>query len=127
MSGNTGGGMKKIMIVDDEVEVVELLKSRLVNSGFRVCTAYDGNDALAVVKKEKPDLILLDVILPTVNGYDVCGLLKKDNATKKIPIIMLTVKGKIGDIDEGILSGADDYIAKPYELNELLDRIKKII
>jgi DNA-binding response OmpR family regulator len=119
--------MKKIMIVDDEVDVVELLKSRLENSGYKVCAAYDGKAALAMVKKEKPDLILLDVILPNMNGYDVCGFLKRDDATKRIPIIMLTVKGKIGEIDEGVLSGADDYIAKPYELNELLDRIKKLI
>lgn len=119
--------MKKIMIVDDEVDVVELLRSRLESIGYRVCAAYDGGDALTMVKKEKPSLILLDVVLPSVNGYDVCGILKKDGATKHIPVIMLTVKGKIGDIDEGILSGADDYIPKPYDLNELIDRIKKLI
>lgn len=127
MSYARGGGMKKIMIVDDEVDVVELLRSRLESIGYRVCAAYDGGDALTMVKKEKPSLILLDVVLPSVNGYDVCGILKKDGATKHIPVIMLTVKGKIGDIDEGILSGADDYIPKPYDLNELIDRIKKLI
>lgn len=116
---------KKILVVDDEVQLVELIKMRLEASRYKVITAYDGQEALDKAKKEKPDLIILDLMLPKMDGYKVCGLLKADSRYNKIPILMFTARAQETDIKQGKEVGADDYITKPFEPEVLLGKIKK--
>lgn len=114
----------KILVVDDETYIVELVKFNLEKEGFKVIVAYDGVSALEQVKAESPDLIVLDIMLPVMDGLEVCHTLKQDENFNSIPIIMLTAKG--GEIDTvlGLETGADDYITKPFSPRELLARIK---
>lgn len=114
----------KILVVDDETYIVELVKFNLEKEGFEVIVAYDGLSALELVKTELPDLIVLDIMLPNIDGLEVCKALKQDERFNTIPIIMLTAKG--GEIDTvlGLETGADDYITKPFSPRELLARIK---
>ena len=118
---------KKILVVDDEVQLVELIKMRLEASRYKVITAYDGQEALDKAKKEKPDLIILDLMLPKMDGYKVCGLLKADARYKKIPIIMFTARAQDSDKKMGEDVGADGYITKPFEPETLLSKIKDFI
>ncbi len=115
---------KKILLVDDEKTLVKVLKFNLEKEGYEVCCAYDGEAALFLQEKEKPDLIILDLMLPKINGLDVC---KKIRKTQNVPIIMLTAKTE--DIDKilGLELGADDYLTKPFNPRELLARIKAIL
>jgi len=114
----------KILVVDDETYIVELVKFNLEKEGFEVIVAYDGVSALELVKTESPDLIVLDIMLPIMDGLEVCKALKQDENFNTIPIIMLTAKG--GEIDTvlGLETGADDYITKPFSPRELLARVK---
>lgn len=114
---------KKILIIEDELKIAELLYDSLVTEGFNTLTANNGNDGLYLVKKHKPDLILLDLMLPDIEGFDIC-----DNITKKynIPIIMITAKNHISDKLNGLKLGADDYITKPFDIREVIERINTI-
>ncbi|GBD92869.1 DNA-binding response regulator MtrA [bacterium BMS3Abin05] len=116
---------KRILVVDDYPQVVEALKIRLESVGYEVLTAYDGQEALNVARNEKPDLILLDVLLPKINGYKVARFLKFDKKYKNIPIIMLTSRAKKTDAELGRHSGADEYVYKPYNPPHLLQMIRK--
>ena len=118
---------KKILVVDDEAEIVKALQIKLEVSGYEVLIAYDGEEGLERVRKEKPDLLILDLILPEVGGYKVCDLLKADARYDKIPIIMLTAKTQEEDIWVGEEVGADAYITKPFEYQVLLSEIKKLL
>lgn len=118
---------KRILIVDDEVELVEALRDRLQRKNYEVLTAYDGQEALDAAHKEKPDLIILDLMLPRVDGYKVCGLLKADIRYNKIPIIMFTAKGEDEDIRLGKEIGADAYITKSPEDDTLLSKIGALL
>jgi DNA-binding response OmpR family regulator len=118
---------KKILVVDDEVFLVKAIQIRLKRAGYDVITAYDGLDGLNKAREEKPDLIILDVMLPKKNGYQVCRLLKFDEQYKHIPIIMLTAKGQKTDREWGEKTGADCYITKPFEDAELLSKIKELL
>ncbi|KHD37071.1 transcriptional regulator [Clostridium acetobutylicum] len=109
-----------IMVVDDEEHIVEFLKMGLEAEGFTVYTAFNGNDAVIYSRKLNPNLIILDVMLPYMDGYEVCSLIKK---TSNIPIIMLTAKDEIDDKVLGLNLGADDYMIKPFSFKELLARI----
>ena len=115
---------EKILVVDDEPSIQELLKLELEFEGFIVDTASDGQEALDKVESFNPDLILLDLMLPKINGYDVC---KKVNAEKSIPIIMLTAKTDIIDRVLGLELGADDYMTKPFDNRELIARVKALL
>ncbi len=117
----------KIMIVDDEIDALLPLKSSLEAENYVVMEAYNGNEAINKSKTEIPDLILLDLMLPGMDGYEVCSRLKKDAHTENIPIIMLTAKDEIRDKVEGFEIGADDYVTKPFNLNELKARIKRML
>ncbi len=119
--------MKKILLVDDEKDVVDTTQVLLEEKGYTVISAYDGLAGLEKAKKEKPDLILLDVMMPNLNGYQVCRELKKDPNLKSIPIVMLTSKAQESDRFWGIESGADDYISKPFDFLNLLETIKKCL
>jgi signal transduction histidine kinase len=114
----------KILIVDDDVDTVELLTKRFHAEGYYTSEAYDGEQALQQVEEYQPDVILLDIMMPKIDGYEVCKRLKGSEDTKRIPIIMLTAKGKIPDKVKGLGIGADDYIAKPFDYRELSQRVR---
>ncbi|MGB9638066.1 MAG: response regulator transcription factor [bacterium] len=114
----------KILIVDDEKNIVELIKFHLKKENYKVIEAYKGKDALDLFRKEKPDLIILDVMLPDMGGFEICKNIRKES---KVPIIMLTAKGEEIDKILGFELGADDYITKPFSPRELLARIKAVL
>jgi DNA-binding response OmpR family regulator len=118
---------EKILVVDDEKDIVELLKFNLEKEGFRVIPSYKGEDALRLVKGEMPNLIILDLMLPGIDGLEVCRILKRDLSTLSIPIIMLTAKGEESDIVVGLELGADDYITKPFRIKEMIARVKAVL
>jgi two-component system alkaline phosphatase synthesis response regulator PhoP len=115
---------RKILVVDDEVDLVETLRFPLEMEGFDVLVSYNGEDALNQARKESPDLILLDIMLPKLDGYKVCRLLKFDEKYKHIPILMLTAKTQEKDRLTGIETGADEYITKPFDIDELIKKVK---
>jgi len=114
----------KILVVDDETYIVELVKFNLEKEGYQVAVAYDGQNALNMVEREVPDLIVLDIMLPHMDGLQVCRNLKKDERYHSIPIIMLTARAEEVDTIMGLELGADDYIKKPFSPRELVARIK---
>ncbi|NLI90757.1 MAG: response regulator transcription factor [Peptococcaceae bacterium] len=116
--------MAHILIVDDEMTIRELLKFNLEKEGYRVTCAADGEEALAFMDNTKYDLVLLDLMLPGVNGLEVCRKMRSDRTLANIPVIMLTAKGEEIDKVLGLELGADDYITKPFGVRELLARIK---
>ena len=116
-----------ILIVDDENDILTLLKYNLEKAGFRVISAQDGPEAVNAAKKERPDLILLDIMLPSMEGTEVCKILKGNETTRHIPVIMLTAKGEEVDRIVGFELGADDYIIKPFSPRELVLRVKAVL
>lgn len=118
---------KKILIADDDVDIVRLMQLRLEKSGYSVLAANSGLQAMEIARKEKPDLILLDINMPPPNGFQVCRELREDPDFRDTPIIFLT--GKTTDSDKfwGKEAGANEYITKPYEGEELLQKIKKLL
>ncbi len=116
--------MNKILIVDDEKNIVELVRLYLEKEGFASVCAYDGSEALEQFKKEKPDLVILDLMLPGMDGWEVCREIRKTAST---PIIMLTAKSETFDKVLGLELGADDYMTKPFEAKELLARVKAVL
>lgn len=119
--------MSKILIVDDAEDTVELLKKRFRAEGYDTAEAYNGEEALLKVPEYEPDLIVLDVMMPKIDGYEVCQRLKSDEKTKYIPILMLTAKGEVDHKIKGLSIGADDYMAKPFDYKELSARIKSLL
>jgi two-component system alkaline phosphatase synthesis response regulator PhoP len=115
---------KKILVVDDEVDLVKTIQFALEAEGYQVLVSYNGEDALNQSRKENPDLILLDLMLPKLDGYKVCRLLKFDEQYKHIPIVMLTAKTQQKDRLLGMETGADEYITKPFDMGELTEKIK---
>ncbi len=118
---------KRILVVDDEEDLVVIICKVLGYKGYEVITAHDGQEGLEKAKTEKPDLIVLDLMLPKINGYKVCGLLKKDTMYAKIPIILFTAKAQEEDIKMGQEVGADAYLTKPFEPEVLLSKIIELI
>src|SRR3989344_4080984 len=118
---------EKILLVDDEKDVVDLLAFHLKNAGFQPTAAYHGEEALAKIKKDVPSLIVLDLMLPGIDGVEICKRLKKEPATAGIPIIMLTAKGDEVDKVLGLELGADDYITKPFSPREVVLRVKSVL
>ena len=115
---------KKVLIVDDEPDIVETIQFMLESEGLECLAAYDGEDALLKARTENPDLILLDIMLPKMDGYKVCRLLKFDEKYKDIPIIMLTAKAQDADKLIGKETGADEYVCKPFVMDELVRMIR---
>lgn len=115
---------ERILVVDDEEEILELLQYNLTKNGYVVSCVSSGEEAIRSVRELSPDLVLLDLMLPGVNGLDVCKILKSDTQTAAIPVIMLTAKGEEIDIVTGLEIGADDYITKPFSPRVLLARIR---
>ncbi|TFG09484.1 response regulator [Candidatus Thorarchaeota archaeon] len=116
---------RTILVVDDEEVTTELAKSLFTRHGFRVLVASDGEEALEVAESERPDLILLDVMLPKLDGFEVCRRLRSQDAFEKTPILMFTARGLTRDIERGKESGADEYIVKPFQGRDLVATIKK--
>lgn len=117
---------KRILVVDDVRETLLALKIRLEYANYEVITAADGELGLKMARKSNPDLIVLDVMLPKIDGFSICRLLKFDEDYEKIPIILLTAKGQEKDRKTGKIVGADVYLTKPYNAKELLGHIKKL-
>ena len=117
----------RVLIVEDETALVELLRYNLEQSGFRVSVAYDGEEALASVQEDVPDLMLLDWMLPLMSGIEVCRQLRRQTSTANLPIIMLTARGEEGDRVRGLDAGADDYVSKPFSPTELVARIRAVL
>jgi DNA-binding response OmpR family regulator len=115
---------KRILVVDDEVDLVETVRFSLELEGYDVLVAYNGEEALNQARKENPDLILLDLMLPKLDGYKVCRLLKFDERYKHIPVLMLTAKTQEKDKVTGMETGANEYITKPFEMDELMKKVK---
>ena len=118
---------KKILIVEDEALIAKVLTIRLEALGYKVLSALDGEEGLDLVKKEKPDLLMLDIGLPKLDGNTLCELVKAGEATKHIKIIMLTGHRQMNEMEDSFKAGADVYVNKPYEWPRLLDHIKKLI
>lgn len=117
----------KILIVEDDEDILEMIAYNLKKESYKVLTALDGEKAVLEANKKQPDLIILDLMLPGIDGLDVCKTLKKDEATARIPIIMVTAKSQEVDKIVGLELGADDYITKPFSPKELLARIKAVL
>ena len=118
---------KTILIADDEADIVETLAFMLEAQDFNVITANDGEDALLKAKEKRPDLILLDVMMPKINGYKVCRLLKFDKQYNHIPILMLTARSQDEDRAIGEETGADEYITKPFDIEEVVEKVKEYL
>lgn len=118
---------KRIMVIDDEKDIVDLISYNLELEKFAVIKAYDGESALEMLESVKPDLIILDLMLPVIRGLEVCRLIRKNPETESIPIIMLTARGDDMDRIIGFEMGADDYIVKPFNLKELIARIRAVL
>jgi two-component system alkaline phosphatase synthesis response regulator PhoP len=118
---------EKILIVEDEPDIVKMIEYNLKKEGFRVTSAPDGNEALRRAERERPDIIILDLMLPEIDGLEVCRALKKNQDSADIPVIMLTAKSQETDKIVGLELGADDYITKPFSVRELIARIKAVL
>jgi len=117
----------KVVVIEDEVDILENLRFNLEREGFEVVCAADGAQGLDAVRREKPDLVLLDLLLPGLDGTEVCRTLKSDPTTRNIPIIMVTAKGEETDIVLGLGLGADDYATKPFSPRELIARVRAVL
>ena len=117
----------KILVVDDEPNIVLSLEFIMKQAGFQVRTASDGEAALAAIAAEQPDLMLLDVMMPRKNGYEVCQAVRANPDWKGIRIIMLTAKGREVEREKGLALGADDYITKPFSTQEVVERVRELL
>ena len=123
MSANSD---KTILVVDDEKHIVRLVQINLERAGYKVLTAYDGKEGLQKAQQEKPDLIVLDVMMPYMDGFEVLKHLKRQPETRDIPVIMLTAKAQDADVFRGWKEGVDTYLTKPFNPMELLSFVKRI-
>ncbi len=119
--------MKKVLIVDDEADIIEILQFVLEAQGYECITAFDGEEGLRLAKEAKPDLILLDVMMPKINGYKISRLLKYDSKYKDIPILMLTARSQDEDKILGEETGADEYITKPFKVDYVVEKVKEYL
>jgi len=117
----------KILVVDDEIYIVHILDFSLGMEGYEVLTALDGEQAIEKARSEHPDLIVLDIMMPKLDGYETCKILKAGDDTKSIPVILLSAKGRNVDQKIGFEVGADDYITKPFSPRKLVERINALL
>ena len=115
---------QKILVVDDEKPIADIIKFNLEREGFEAITAFDGAEALAIAERERPDLIILDIMLPKIDGLEVC---RRIRAGSRVPVLMLTARGEEVDKVVGLELGADDYVTKPFGMRELMARVKAIL
>ena len=119
--------MEHIIAIEDEADILEVVAYNLKREGFEVQGVRDGEEGLAAIRRRQPDLVLLDLMLPGIDGLEICRQLKNDQFSKAIPIVMLTAKGEESDIVLGLGMGADDYITKPFSPKELVARVKAVL
>ena len=124
---HASGARPKIVIADDNLQNVELMQAYLEEIDCEVVTAYDGQETLDVVAGQQPDLILLDIMMPKISGFEVCKKLKKDPATSAIPILMVTALHEVGDIERAVKAGTDDFLSKPVHKLELVTRVRSLL
>jgi two-component system alkaline phosphatase synthesis response regulator PhoP len=117
----------KILVVDDEVNITQILEFSIGSEGFEVITAQNGEEAIERARRERPDLIILDIMMPKIDGYEACRILKANPLTKNIPVVLLTAKGRDIDRRLGYEVGATDYIVKPFSPNKLVERIHRLL
>jgi len=120
-------GMKRVLIIEDDRDIVELVRYNLANEGFQVNAAYDGGAGLTALKKSTPDLLLLDLMLPKLSGLEICREVRRDDSLNRLPILMLTARGEEADRVVGLEMGADDYVTKPFSPRELVARVKALL
>lgn len=118
---------KKIVLVEDEPDIQDVVRYNLEREGFGVHSALDGEEGLALIRSKKPNLVVLDLMLPGIDGLEICRQLKKDPQTEEIPIVIVTAKGEESDVILGLGMGADDYIAKPFSPKVLVARVKAVL
>lgn len=118
--------IKKVLVVEDEPDILEILELRLAREGFSVLSAVDGCEGLKKAGDEKPDLIVLNVLIPRLDGNELCRKIKSDEALKDIKIVMLSAKADEASKKEGLAAGADAYVTKPYDWEDLISRINKL-
>ena len=118
---------KKILVVDDEKALVSLVTLHMQMAGYEVFFANDGWSALDICKRDKPDLVILDLMLPKLNGWEVCRRIKEDDSIKDIAVLMLSARSEVDDKVRGFNVGADDYVTKPFSPKELVARVKRIL
>jgi two-component system, OmpR family, alkaline phosphatase synthesis response regulator PhoP len=118
---------QRILVVDDEPDIVEVIKQRLQGAGFEILIAEDGYKGLEMARKEKPDLIILDLMLPKIEGYKVCRMLKFDKEFSYIPIIILTARSQPVEEEIGYSTGANLYLTKPFDGNSLVEKVKELL
>lgn len=118
---------KRILIVDDEEDIISMLKVRFEAGNYEILTASDGQEGLNKARQERPDLIILDLMLPKIDGHKVCRMLKFDESYKNIPIIMFTAKVDEKDRDISLQTKADAYISKPFEIKMLMDKVSELL
>jgi DNA-binding response OmpR family regulator len=119
--------MKKVLAVDDQPQIVRLIQVNLQKAAYEVIPAYDGDEALQKLREHQPDLVILDVIMPKRDGFEVLRTIKSDPATAHIPVIMLTVKAQDADIFEGLKEGAELYLPKPFHPSELVTLVRRVL
>lgn len=119
--------MAKILIAEDERDIRELVSFSLRHLGHEVITTVDGETALEKVYAERPDLVLLDVRMPRLDGYEVCRRIKEDQTLRKIPVAFLSAKGQDAEVEQGMKAGAEAYILKPFSLDELLAKVNQLL
>jgi two-component system alkaline phosphatase synthesis response regulator PhoP len=117
----------KVLVVDDEEYIQHILNFSLGAEGFEVITAADGEEAVTIARSERPDIIVLDIMMPKMDGYEACKQIKGDPHTKDIPVILLTAKGREADRKLGAEAGADDYVVKPFSPGRLIERVEGFI
>jgi two-component system, OmpR family, alkaline phosphatase synthesis response regulator PhoP len=119
--------ISRVLIADDNLQNCELLDAYLADEPYEIAMAYDGQETLAKVAEFQPDLILLDIMMPKLSGYEVCQRLRKDPSTRDIPVLMVTALNEMGDIEKAVQAGADDFLTKPVNRLELLTRVKSLL
>ena len=126
-SGNETVSRRKIVVIEDEPDILEVIVYNLSREGFAVVSASNGDEGLRTIVREAPDLVLLDLLLPGIDGIELCRKLKMDPVTQRVPIIMVSAKGEESDIVLGLGVGADDYVTKPFRPKELIARVKAVL
>ncbi|MDI6711622.1 MAG: response regulator [Anaerosomatales bacterium] len=119
--------MSRILVADDEPHILKLVSFTLSNHGYEVLTVTDGKAAVEAAERERPDLVLLDVMMPEMNGYEAARLIKENPATKDIPVVMLSAKSQQYEIRQGLDCGAEDYVCKPFTPRALLEKVDEIL
>ena len=123
----TDGDQPVVLVADDAEDILELIVFRLEHSGYTVVQAHDGAEALELARSSTPDLAVLDVMMPKMDGYELTQRLREDEATSRMPIILLTARTQEADVERGFAAGADDYIRKPFSPEELRSRVQAIL